>query len=149
MAGINKVILVGNIGRVDVKNTQSGDKVVNLSLATSIKYNDKQTGKPVEQTEWHNCVFFKQVAEIAAKYLTKGMKIYVEGSLKTEKYEKDGIERYATKIIVRDMQMLGSKSDNEALAQGQQDQSYAKAKEGNLPLPEQQTDEPDWSDCPF
>ena len=131
MAGINKVIILGNVGRIEVKQTQSGSQVVNLSLATSYKTKDAN-GQPTEVTEWHNCVFFGKVADIAAQYVTKGTKLYVEGSLKTEKYEKDGIDRYTTKIIVRDMQLLGSKQDG---APSQPSPNAYSAPQNDLPPP--------------
>lgn len=111
MSGINKVILIGNVGKIDIRQTQSGDNIVSLSLATSQKYTDKN-GQQIENVEWHNVVFFKKLADIVAQYVIKGSKIYVEGSLKTEKYtDKSGIERFTTKIMGREMQMLGGKTE--------------------------------------
>jgi single-strand DNA-binding protein len=111
MAGINKVIIVGNVGKIDAKQTHSGDLVVNLSIATSFKYKDK-SGNQIEQTEWHNVSLFKKIAEIAAKYLVKGSKVYIEGSLKTDKWvTSTGENRYTTKIIGKELQMLSSKQD--------------------------------------
>lgn len=137
MAGINKVILVGNIGNVDIKDTQFGDKVVNISVATSVKYKDK-AGNQVEQTEWHHVVLFKKIAEIAAKYISKGAKIYIEGSLKTEKWQdSQGNDRYTTKIIARDMQMLGSRNDTKsapAVESNETQYDYAKVKNEGVPL---------------
>lgn len=137
MAGINKVILVGNTGNVDIKDTQFGDKVVNISVATSVKYKDK-AGNQVEQTEWHHVVLFKKLAEIAAKYISKGAKIYIEGSLKTEKWQDNqGNDRYTTKIIARDMQMLGSKNDTKSAQPGESNETqydYAKVKDEGVPL---------------
>lgn len=127
MSGINKVILIGNVGQIDIRQTKSGDSIVSLSLATSQKYTDKN-GQQVENVEWHNIVFFKKLADIVAQYVAKGSKIYVEGSLKTEKYtDKSGVERYTTKIMAREMQMLGGKKE-ESQQQGTAKQ-YKKAQE--------------------
>jgi single-strand DNA-binding protein len=114
MAGINKAIIVGNVGRIESKATQSGSTVVNLSIATSYKGKDPQ-GQPIDITDWHNCVMFGKTAEIAQQYVTKGTKLYIEGALKTEKWQtENGETRYTTKVIVREMQMLGSKQDGNA-----------------------------------
>jgi len=110
MASVNKVILVGNLGRdPDMRYLPSGDAVVNLALATTDKYKDK-SGQMVEATEWHRVSFFGRQAEICGQYLKKGSQIYVEGSLRTKKYtDKDGVEKYSTEIRGDRMQMLGSK----------------------------------------
>jgi len=110
--GVNKVILVGNLGAdPEVKYMPSGDAVANVSLATTDSWKDKQTGENVEKTEWHRLVFFKRQAEIAGEYLRKGSQIYVEGNLQTRKWQdRDGNDRYTTEIRVRDMQMLGSRA---------------------------------------
>lgn len=109
--GVNKVILVGNLGSdPEVKYMPSGDAVANVSLATTDSWKDKQSGEQVEKTEWHRLVFFKRQAEIAGEYLRKGSQIYVEGNLQTRKWQdRDGNDRYTTEIRVRDMQMLGSR----------------------------------------
>lgn len=108
--GINKVILVGNLGNdPEVKFMPKGGAVTNVSLATSRTWKDKNTGQPQEQTEWHRVVFFNRLAEIAGEYLKKGSKVYVEGSLRTNKWQdKDGNDRYTTEIIANEMQMLDS-----------------------------------------
>ena len=110
--GVNKVILVGNLGSdPEVKYMPSGDAVANVSLATTESWKDKQTGENVEKTEWHRLVFFKRLAEIAGEYLRKGSQVYVEGNLQTRKWQdRDGNDRYTTEIRVRDMQMLGSRA---------------------------------------
>lgn len=109
--GINKVILVGNLGaEPEVRYMPSGDAVANVSLATSESWKDKQTGEQQERTEWHRLVFYSGLAKIVAQYLHKGSKIYAEGSIRTRKWtDKAGIERYSTEIIVNDMQMLDSR----------------------------------------
>jgi single-strand DNA-binding protein len=108
MSGVNKVIIVGNCGKdPETKYLPSGGAVTNISIATSESWKDKQTGEKKEQTEWHNIVFFNRLAEIAAEYLKKGSSVYVEGKLKTDKYDKDGVTHYSTKVIANQMQMLG------------------------------------------
>lgn len=110
MASVNKVILVGNLGRdPEVRYLPSGDAVANITIATSSKYKSK-TGEMVEETEWHRVSFFGKLAEIAGQYLKKGRSVYVEGRIKTRKYtDKDGVEKYATDIVANEMQMLGSR----------------------------------------
>lgn len=107
--GINKVILVGNLGAdPEVRHTTSGGIVTTIRIATSKTWRDKQ-GQMQERTEWHRCKFFGKLAEIAGDYLRKGSQVYVEGSLHTDAYtDRDGVERYSTDIIVAEMQMLGS-----------------------------------------
>ena len=110
--GVNKVILVGNLGKdPEVRYMPSGGAVANATLATSESWKDKQSGETQERTEWHNLTFYGKVAEIAGEYLKKGSQIYVEGSIRTEKWQdKEGKDRFTTKIIVSEMQMLGSRS---------------------------------------
>jgi single-strand DNA-binding protein len=110
MASVNKVILVGNLGRdPEVRYLPSGDPVANVTIATSSKYKSK-TGELVEETEWHRVTFFGKLAEIVGQYLKKGRSVYVEGRIKTRKYtDKDGVEKFATDIIANEMQMLGSR----------------------------------------
>ena len=110
MASVNKVILIGNLGRdPDMRYLPSGDAVANLAIATTDKYKDK-TGQMVEATEWHRVAFFGRTAEVCGQYLKKGSQVYIEGSLKTRKYtDKDGVEKYATEIRGDRMQMLGGK----------------------------------------
>lgn len=110
--GINKVILIGNLGRdPDVRYMPSGQAAANATLATSESWKDKQTGETQEKTEWHSLVFFGRLAEIAGEYLRKGSKIYVEGRLQTRKWQDKttGADRYSTEIVVNEMQMLDSK----------------------------------------
>jgi single-strand DNA-binding protein len=111
--GINKVILIGNIGQdPESRAMPSGRPVVNLRLATSESWRDKQTGEQKEQTEWHTVVMFDRLAEIAAEYLRKGSQVYVEGRLRTRKWQdKEGKERYSTEIVANEMQMLGGRGD--------------------------------------
>ncbi|MDC9720697.1 MAG: single-stranded DNA-binding protein [Gammaproteobacteria bacterium] len=108
--GVNKVILVGNVGGdPETRYMPSGGAVTNLTLATSESWKDKQTGQPQERTEWHRVVFFNRLAEIAGEYVRKGSKIYVEGSLRTRQWEQDGVKRYTTEIVASEMQMLDSR----------------------------------------
>ena len=111
--GVNKAILVGNLGNdPESKSTQSGSAVTNITIATSETWKDKQSGQQQERTEWHRVVFFGKLAEIAGQYLKKGSKVYIEGALRTRKWEdKNGVERYTTEIVANEMQMLDSRSD--------------------------------------
>ena len=107
--GINKVILVGNLGAdPEVRYTAGGTAIASLSIATSEQWTDKQSGQKQERTEWHRVKLFGRLAEIAGEYLKKGRQVYVEGSLRTDKYtDKQGVERYSTDIIASELQMLG------------------------------------------
>jgi len=109
--GINKVILVGNLGNdPETRYMPSGDAVTNISVATSESWKDKQTGEQKEKTEWHKVVMFRRLAEIAAEYLRKGSQVYIEGKLRTNKWQdRDGNDRYTTEIIADEMQMLGGR----------------------------------------
>jgi len=115
MASVNKVIVVGNLGRdPEMRTFPSGDQVANVTVATTDKWKDKQSGEMREATEWHRIVFNGKLAEIAGKYLRKGSQVYVEGSLRTRKWtDKDGVEKYTTEIRADQMQMLGSKDSGE------------------------------------
>lgn len=110
--GVNKVILIGNLGNdPEIRYTPSGSAVANLSLATSETWRDKQSGELQDRTEWHRLVFFNRLAEIVGEYLRKGSKIYVEGTLRTRKWQdKSGIDRFTTEIIASEMHMLDNRS---------------------------------------
>lgn len=113
--GVNKVILIGSLGQdPEVRYMPQGGAVANLSVATSERYKDKNTGEAKEVTEWHRVVIYQRLAEIAGEYLKKGSKVYIEGKLKTRKWQdKDGIERYTTEIVANELQMLdGNNSGN-------------------------------------
>jgi single-strand DNA-binding protein len=116
--GVNKVILVGNLGRdPEVRYMPSGNAVANVTLATTESWKDKQSGEKQERTEWHNVVFYSRLAEIAGEYLKKGSQVYVEGSLRTRKWQdKSGNDRYTTEIIASEMQMLGGRSGSAGYA---------------------------------
>lgn len=109
--GVNKVILVGNLGRdPEVRYSPNGGAVANITVATSDSWKDKNTGEQQEKTEWHRVVFFRRLAEIAGEYLKKGSKVYIEGKLQTRKWQdKDGNDRYTTEIVANEMQMLDSR----------------------------------------
>src|SRR5690606_12416175 len=134
MAGsVNKVILVGNLGAdPEVRRLNSGDAVVNLRIATSESWRDRNTGERKERTEWHQVVIFNEnLGKVAEQYLKKGMKVYIEGALQTRKWEKDGIERYSTEIVLQkfrgELQMLDKPEGNE---KPQRQQSYAEQSGG-------------------
>lgn len=111
--GINKVILVGNLGNdPDTKYLPDGNAVTNISIATSESWKDRNTGQQNERTEWHRVVFFRRLAEIAGEYLKKGSKVYIEGKLRTRQWERDGQKHYTTEIVADEMQMLDSRGDN-------------------------------------
>lgn len=118
--GINKVILVGNVGAdPEVRYMPNGNPVANLSIATSEAWKDKQTGERQERTEWHRTVLFNRLAEITSEYIRKGSKVYVEGSLRTRKWQdQSGADRYTTEIVVSDLQMLDSRTTNAPMAGG-------------------------------
>ncbi len=124
MSGVNKVILVGRLGKdPEVRHLENGATVANFSLATSETYKDRQTGERREQTEWHNVVLWRGLAEVAEKYVKKGDMIYVEGKLRTRSWEKDGVTRYTTEVVGDNMTMLGGRSDGSS--QGQQEGDYS------------------------
>ncbi len=118
--GVNKVILIGNLGKdPETRYTASGSAVTNITLATSETWRDKQTGEQQERTEWHRVVFFGKLGEIAGEYLRKGSKVYVEGSLRTRKWQgQDGQDRYTTEIVANEMQMLDSRGGGSAPFEG-------------------------------
>ena len=131
--GVNKVILIGNLGRdPEVRYAPNGQAVANVTLATSESWKDKNTGEKQERTEWHRVVFFGRLAEIAGEYLKKGAQVYVEGRLQTRKWQdKDGADRYTTEIVANDMQMLGSRAGAGIPSESfNQDQPYG---EGGAP----------------
>lgn len=113
--GINKVILIGNLGTdPEVRYMPQGGAVANLTVATSESWTDKATNEKKEQTEWHRVVIYQRLAEIAGEYLRKGSKVYIEGKLKTRKWQdKDGVERYTTEIIANELQMLDGRGDGQ------------------------------------
>lgn len=143
--GVNKVIVLGNIGKdPETRYTASGTAITSLSVATSESWKDKTTGEKQERTEWHRVKLFGKLAEIAGEYLKKGRQVYIEGSLRTDKYtDKDGVERYSTDIIASEMQMIGGSPSDSAGAKPsqaprqerqapQRDASYGDAAKGGF-----------------
>ncbi|MBX9755651.1 MAG: single-stranded DNA-binding protein [Pseudomonadaceae bacterium] len=143
--GVNKVIIVGTCGQdPETRYMPNGNAVTNLSLATSEQWTDKQTGQKVEKTEWHRVSLFGKVAEIAGEYLRKGSQVYIEGKLQTREWEKDGIKRYTTEIVVDmqgTMQLLGGKPEGDAGAR-QQRPSQDQAARQPAPRTQQQAPQP-------
>jgi single-strand DNA-binding protein len=120
MASVNKVILIGNLGRdPEVRYAPSGSAICNVTIATSRQWKNKDSGERQEETEWHRVVFYDRLAEIAGEYLKKGKSVYVEGRLKTRKWtDKDGVEKYTTEVIAQEMTMLGGREGGSAGADG-------------------------------
>ncbi len=143
--GVNKVILVGTCGQdPEVRYLPNGNAVTNLSLATSEQWTDKQTGQKVERTEWHRVSLFGKVAEIAGEYLRKGSQVYIEGKLQTREWEKDGIKRYTTEIVVDmqgTMQLLGGRpqEQNQGGHQQRQRQPQQQQQQPQRQAPQQQS----------
>jgi len=152
MAGINKVILVGNLGKdPEVRYTQDGRAVAQFSIATSEEWKDKNTGEKREKTEWHRVVAFGRLGEICGEYLSKGRQVYIEGRLQTSSYEKDGVTRYSTDIITDKMQMLGAKNSSGDFQAGNSQAGGFKANNDNSggpPPANSQSSGPD-DDIPF
>ncbi|MBL4668778.1 MAG: single-stranded DNA-binding protein [Flavobacteriales bacterium] len=148
MAGINKVILVGNLGKdPEVRYLEGGTAVANFPIATSETYKDRTTGERKTNTEWHNIVVWRGLAEVAEKYLKKGSQIYLEGKLKTRQWQdKDGNNRYTTEIVADNLQMLGRKDDNISTTPVQ---TAAPTKETPAPEPESDKSNNEVDDLPF
>ncbi|WP_443191136.1 single-stranded DNA-binding protein [Pseudomonas indica] len=158
--GVNKVILIGNVGGdPETRYLPNGNAVTNVTLATTDSWKDKQTGQLQERTEWHRVVFFGKVAEIAGEYLRKGSQCYVEGRLQTREWEKDGVKRYTTEIVVDmngTMQLLGGRggnSDDAPHAPRPQREPQQQAPRESRPAPQQAQPAPDYDsfddDIPF
>lgn len=131
--GVNKVILIGNIGKIETNYSADGSPITNASIATSDQWNDKATGQKQEKTEWHRVVAFKNLAEIMSKYLDKGSKVYIEGKLQTRKWQdSNGQDRYTTEIVVNDMQMLDRKTDSQGQQRQQQSQQQSAPPQNNM-----------------
>lgn len=148
MAGVNKVILVGNLGKdPEVRHLESGAVVANFPIATSETYKDKN-GNKQEQTEWHNIVLWRGLAEIAEKYLRKGNQIYVEGKLKTRSWQdKEGNTRYTTDVVGDNLTMLGSKSNSDNSTPSPKAENESTSSKGSADIKKDETDEAD--DLPF
>jgi len=132
---LNKVTLIGNLGAdPEVKYMPTGDAVANITLATSMRWKDRQTGERKESTEWHRVVFFRRLAEIAGEYLKKGSQVYVEGHLRTRKWQDQaGLDRYTTEIVADELHMLGSRSGGTANMGGDQAPSSYNAPAASKP----------------
>ena len=150
MAGVNKVILVGNLGKdPEVRTLDNGTKVARFSLATTESYKDRNSGERIDQTEWHNIVLWRGLAEIAERYLRKGSQIYVEGKLQTRSYEdKEGVTKYNTDVVGLNMTMLGGKADGGGSQNSYNEPSSSKemASSGSEPS---STSSDDIDDLPF
>jgi len=144
MASINKVILVGNLGQdPEVKYMPSGGAVANISIATTDTWKDKQTGEKKDKTEWHRVVFFNRLAEIAGEFLKKGSQVYIEGSLRTRKWQdQSGQDRYTTEIVAREMQMLGGRPGGTSDFQQNAPQQQSAPQQQNQNAPQQQSAPP-------
>lgn len=145
--GVNKVILIGNLGQdPEVRYMPNGNAVANVSLATSESWKDKNTGETQEKTEWHRVVFFRRLAEIVGEYVKKGSKIYVEGRLQTRKWQdKNGQDRYTTEIVADQMQMLDSRGGSAAFDGGHQSQQQSSPAQAPAPAADEGFDD----DIPF
>ena len=144
--GVNKVILIGNLGAdPEVKHLDSGSAVARLRIATTETYRDRD-GNRQDRTEWHNVVLWRRLAEVAEQYLNKGDQIYVEGRLQTRSYEKDGVTKYFTEVIGNSMTMLGGRPSSEgkssAYPSGAQDSNQPAAQEGTAEQPPEDDDLP-------
>ena len=160
MASVNKVILIGNLGKdPEVRYAPSGSAICNVTIATSRQWKDKTSGERQEETEWHRVVFFDRLAEIAGEYLKKGRPVYVEGRLRTRKWtDKDGVEKYTTEITATDMQLLGGRegggggggSDEMGAAPAQRSAPAARSAPAPKPAPKSSTGFEDMDDdIPF
>ena len=147
MRGVNKAIIVGTLGKdPETRYTASGAAITSISVATSETWKDKQSGDKQEKTEWHNITFFGRLAEVAGEYLKKGSQVYIEGRIQTDKWQdKDGKDRYTTKIIANEMQMLGGKPEAKDSSSG------FRKKEGQAskPYPEEMKADFEEQDIPF
>lgn len=111
--GLNKAMIIGNVGNIEMRYSSNGDGIANLSIATSESWKDKQSGERKDRVEWHRVIMYGKLAEIVGKYVKKGSKLYIEGSIRTNKWtDAQGNDRYTTEIIGRDMQMLDSRGDS-------------------------------------
>lgn len=150
MSGVNKVIIVGNLGKdPEVRHLESGVAVANFPVATSETYRDRTSGERREQTEWHNVVLWRGLADVAEKYLHKGDMVYIEGKLRTRSWEKDGVTRYTTEIVGDNMTMLGSRSSSSegsssssARSESSQKSYNPESAPANIAQPEEEDDLP-------
>ncbi|MCK5532728.1 MAG: single-stranded DNA-binding protein [Halopseudomonas aestusnigri] len=148
--GINKVILIGNAGGdPEVRYLPNGNAVTNVTIATSDSWKDKQTGQMQERTEWHRVVFFGRIAEVVGEYVKKGSKLYIEGRLQTREWEKDGVKRYTTEVVVDNggqMQLLDSRTGGSDRPAGAAQPQQQRPQQAQQPAPEYNFDD---DDLPF
>ena len=151
MAGVNKVILVGNLGKdPEVRALENGVKVARFSLATSESYTDRQSGQRVDQTEWHNIVIWRGLAEVAEKYLRKGNQVYIEGKLQTRSYQdKEGVTKYSTEVVAQNMTMLGGRSDGASSSSGSDSYATTTSTSSAPATPSSSTQVDETDDLPF
>ncbi len=150
MSGVNKVIIVGRLGKEpEVRHLENGASVANFPVATSEVYKDRNTGERKEQTEWHNVVLWRGLADVAEKYLKKGDMVYVEGKLRTRSWEKDGITRYTTEIVGDNMTMLGNSGGGGGQASGGSPQQTQDRYQESESQPVNQSQEDSTDDLPF
>ena len=148
MSGVNKVIIIGRLGKEpEVRHLESGASVANFPVATSEVYKDRNTGERKEQTEWHNVVLWRGLADVAEKYLKKGDMVYIEGKLRTRSWEKDGITRYTTEIVGDNMTMLGNSGGGQASGGAPQNQDKYQESESQQAVTQSQENATD--DLPF
>ncbi len=148
MSGVNKVILIGNVGAdPEVRHLENGVSVANFNLATSETFKDRKTGERREQTEWHRVVVWRGLAEVVEKYVRKGSKLFIEGRLRTRKWEKDGIDRYTTEIYADNMTMLDRAGNDGGQAPQPRSQPATEAAPGPAPTHIEEPGQPD--DLPF
>ena len=140
---LNKVTLIGNLGNdPEIKTMQSGDKVANLSIATSESWKDKATGERKERTEWHRVVIFnQQIIDVCEKFIAKGMKVYIEGQIETRSWEQDGTKKYATEVVLRPYRSTLTMLDSRNNAQPSMDEHNTAKADGYQPQPEPTEDE--------
>lgn len=139
MSGVNKVIILGRLGKDPESRNVNSNTVANFSVATSESYKDKTTGEKKETTEWHNCVAWGSLGDIAAKYLHKGDQVYIEGKLKTRSWEKDGVTRYVTEILVNNISLLG----------GNKPQTGTQSNQNTSTAPSSHSQDSDMDSLPF
>lgn len=143
MSGVNKVILIGNLGKdPEVRHLDNGATVANFSIATTESYKDRNTGQRVDQTEWHNIVLWRGLSDVAEKYLKKGDSVYIEGKLRTRSWEKDGVTRYTTEVVGDQMTMLGGKRNDQSGADSGYQGGQSSYQNDNSSKPAQGTSAP-------
>jgi single-strand DNA-binding protein len=150
MSGVNKVILVGRLGKdPEVRNLENGAVVANFTMATSESYKDKTTGEKKEVTEWHNIVLWRGLAEVASKYLHKGDMVYIEGKLRTRSWEKEGVTRYTTEIVGDNMTMISTKPSSGSHEYSGTPKAASSDEAGNSSLRDKPAVENTTDDLPF